>query len=219
MSEPRKPQPPNPKTLKLYLPGEVVESREVFQTQSGEILEWDVKRRVLVPSKKNQKEIITNKRTGKMQMIPSRQFERWMAEHSSVFKEMYHEIEAKGVRMPIVRCKVKCMFYFPDSKNRDLTNKFETIADALVDHGILADDGFKVMNPVTVAGFMCRNRPRTEIYITVIEPGSPDYEWDITSERHEEDRKKDRAERTRIRRIIKKDQESSRSQLYTDPAI
>src|SRR6478736_2221541 len=106
-------QQKNPKTLKLYLPGEVLESREVFQTASGEILEWDVKRRVLVPSKKNQKEIITNKRTGKMQLIPSKQFERWMAEHQPVFKELYHHIEQQGVRMPIVRCKVKVLFYFP----------------------------------------------------------------------------------------------------------
>ena len=164
-----------PKTLKLFLPGEAVERKEVFLTQSGELLEYDVKRKILVPSKKNQKQIVTNPKNGKSYLIGSAQYLRWQKDHEEIFKSFYDKIAAAGVNLPIVRCKIKTLFYFPDSKDRDLSNKFESIADELQKHGIIADDKFKVLKPIELDGWVCRDRPRTEIYITLISPESDEY--------------------------------------------
>lgn len=196
-------QPPQPKVLKLYIPGEVVERTEVFVSESGEVLEYDVVRKILVPSKKNQKQIITNKYNGKKYMIGSRQYLKWQKENSSIFDKFFQDAYAAGVNLPVARCKVKTLFYFPDSKDRDLTNKFDTLADELTSHGIILDDTFKVLKPVHLDGWVCRDRPRTEIYLTVITPDNPDYEWDITSDKHSQKILNRRAVQARIRRIKK----------------
>lgn len=173
--------PPQPKVLKMYIPGEISHRTEVFEAESGEILEYDVSKKTLVPSKKNQKQIITNKYTGKKYIIDSKQYVSWQKYMTPIFREFFDSAYRAGVNLPISRCKVKVLFYFPDSKDRDLTNKFETIADELTAHGILLDDTFKVMKPVHVDGWVCRNRPRTEVYLTIITPECSEYEWDITS--------------------------------------
>ena len=172
----------------------------MFKTEKGEVLEYDITKKILVPSKKNNKEIITNKRTGKMQVVGSRQYIKWQERNKKVFREFHEVLYNKGIKLPLSRCKVKALFYFPDSKKRDLTNKFETIADELVAHGIILDDPFQVLKPIMLDGFVCRERPRTEIYITIIEPGDPGYDWDITSPKFYEDRKKRLAIKAKIRR-------------------
>lgn len=137
-----------------------------------------------------------------MYLVGSRQFQRWKQEMVPVFEKLYNDLVAQGVRMPIYRCKVKAIFYFPDSKDRDLTNKFDTIADELRDHRIIADDKFKVLKPIVLDGFVCRNKPRTEVYITIISPESPEYEWDITSPDYEQKQKARRAVKSKIRRHL-----------------
>lgn len=96
------------------------------------------------------------------------------------------------------------LFYFPDSKKRDLTNKVETINDELVDHKIIFDDDFKVVKPISIDGFVDRCRPRTEIYITILTPECKEYEWDITDDaKYKEGVAKRRALKERIRRAKK----------------
>jgi len=194
-----------PKVLKLYLPGEVSPRKEVFVSESGEIMEYDVVKKLLVPSKKNQKQIISNKHTGKKYIIDSKHYLAWQRSMAPVFESFFNAAHAAGIRLPIARCKAKVLFYFPDSKDRDLTNKFETIADELTAHGILLDDTFKVLKPVHVDGWVCRQRPRTEIYLTVIEPGSDGYEWDITSDDFHQSQRKKKAIQAKIRRRKKKE--------------
>ena len=167
------------------------------------MLEYDVKRSILVPSKKNQKQIVTNPKNGKMYIIGSAQYLKWQKEHDDIFNDFHKRLALDGISLPIARCKVKALFYFPDSKDRDLTNKFDTIADELRSHGIIWDDKFKVLKPVNLDGWVCRNRPRTEVYITIISPDSPEYTWDITSEQHEVNQLARRALQTKMRRAKK----------------
>ena len=191
------------KVLKLYIPGEVVERTEVFVSDAGEVLEYDITRKLLVPSKKNQKQIVTNPRTGKSYIIGSRQYLKWQKDNDDIFTEFATAAYNAGVNLPISRCKAKALFYFPDSKDRDLTNKFDTLADELTSHGIILDDNFKVMKPVHVDGWVCRDRPRTEVYLTVITPDQAEYEWDITSDKHKQQVKDRKAIKAKIRRRIK----------------
>jgi hypothetical protein len=195
--------PIQPKVLKLYIPGEVIERTEVFISESGEVLEYDIVRKMLVPSKKNQKQIVTNSRNGKSYIIGSRQYLKWQKDNNEMFRAFFDSAYADGVNLPISRCKAKALFYFPDSKDRDLTNKFDTLADELTSHGIILDDNFKVLKPVHVDGWVCRNRPRTEVYLTVIPPGHAEYEWDITSDKYLQQQKDRRAIQAKIRRRIK----------------
>lgn len=199
------PDPQQSKVLKLFIPGEVFERTEVYVSASGEVLELDVTRKVLVPSKKNQKQIVTNPHNGKSYIIGSKQYLQWQSDHHKIFSDFFERVHQAGVNMPISRCKAKALFYFPDAKDRDLTNKFDTLADELTSHGIILDDTFKVLKPVHVDGWVCRNRPRTELYLTIITPDSSEYEWDITSGRYNQDQLDRRAMQAKIRRRKKTD--------------
>lgn len=192
-----------PKVLKLYLPGEVVQRTEVFVSESGEVLEYDIVKKLLVPSKKNQKQIVTNPHSGRSYIIGSKQYLKWQKDNDNLFTEFANSAYRAGVNLPIARCKAKALFYFPDSKDRDLTNKFDTLADELTTHGIILDDNFKVLKPVHVDGWVCRDRPRTEIYLTIITADMPEYEWDITSEAHRTAVMQRKAIKAKIRRRIK----------------
>lgn len=191
---------PQPKVLKLYIPGDVGHRTEVFYSESGEVLEYDVARKLLVPSKKNQKQIITNKYNGRKYIIDSKQYVSWQKDVELIFRDFFSSAHAAGINLPISRCKAKVLFYFPDAKDRDLTNKFETIADELTAHGIILDDTFKVLRPVHVDGWVCRNRPRTEVYLTIITPDSSEYDWDVTSPKYAKEQMIKKAIQAKIRR-------------------
>lgn len=201
---------PNPKTLKLVLKGEVPEPDEVHYI-AGEIFTFEHTRKIVVPSKKNQQEIRIIKKIdddGSEKHLPvvqpSAQYQRWYKEHQSVFYSWKrHIIENHGVRCPIMRAKLKILFYFPDSKDRDLGNKAETLYDMLKDTGIIIDDKFKCLKPITLDGWTQRDNPRTELYLTLIEPDSPEYGWDITSSTWHIAQRTRRMLRQRLLRLIK----------------
>lgn len=173
--------------LKLVLRGEVPEPDEIFEI-NGETFIFKNTRKIVVPSKKNQQAIDivpkTNLDTGEVTYVPvphpSAQHQKWTKEHTPIFYAWKRRMIAQGVDIPIMRAKLKILFYFPDSKDRDLGNKAETIYDIMRDTGIIADDKFKVLKPITLDGWTQRDKPRTEIYLTLIEPDSPEYAWDIT---------------------------------------
>ena len=206
--------------LKLVLKGEIVELEEAYQMADGTIIKIDKKKTIVVPSKKNQQVITINQKinedTGVQTLTPvllsSAQHQRWHKENLKVFRDWKTKIELDhGVRIPIVRCKLKILFYFPDSKDRDLGNKAETIYDMLAEKhgvGIIADDKFKVLNPITLKGWVKRDKPRTEIYLSVIEPDSPEYEWDLTDPQWYADQKARRTQLQKIRRDKKRQQDS-----------
>ena len=59
---------------------------------------------------------------------------------------------------------IKATFYAPDKRKADLSNKFESIADLLVDSGLIEDDNWFVLKDVhLVFGGIDRENPRVEI--------------------------------------------------------
>ena len=174
-----------PKTLKLVVKGEVPVSSDFFELPDGSIVEMKRVKAIVVPSKKNQQRIAVNKVTLKPIVMASKQHEEWIKDNFKVFLDFKsHIVEKHQVSLPITRAKIKVLFFFATSADKDLSNKFETIADMLVATGIIATDSFKVLKPLVVDGWVNRARPRTEIYLTILKPleHPKEYEWDITPE-------------------------------------
>lgn len=166
--------------IKIFLPGEVIKQVEQYTFADGRTVSISKKEKLVVPSKKNQQRIAVNKATLKPILLPSAQHQKWEAINLGVFRGVVNQLAIDGMSLPLTRCRLKLLLYFPDSKTRDLGNKLETIADIMKDAGLIMDDDFKVFNPLFVQGWVNRARPRTEIYLTVITPDQADYNWDIT---------------------------------------
>lgn len=113
----------------------------------------------LVPvTKKNSNRILTGRR-GNKYIAPSEQYERY-ARSAGWF---IRPVPPKPIDFPVI---VKCLFYLPDERRRDLTNLLECIDDILVENRVLADDNYKIV--ASHDGSRCfvnREQPRTEIYI------------------------------------------------------
>ena len=97
--------------------------------------------RIVIPllcrSKKNSQEIGINKRTGKRFVRQSDiylQFERDCA----YFLNKY----ARHISTPI---NLKCTFYVPDKRKRDLTNLLNAIQDILVKYKVIEDDNYNIV--------------------------------------------------------------------------
>lgn len=122
--------------------------------------------RITIPlqpiTKKNGSRIVTNKKTGKPFLIPSKKYEEYE-------KACGHFINQKGIKIdyPV---NVKCLYYMPTRRTVDLTNLLEATDDILVKYGVLEDDNFKI-----VAGhdgsrvYVDKDNSRAEIVIEAIE--------------------------------------------------
>jgi len=188
------------KIFKLVLKGEVVADQLEFEMEDGTIVTLDQLRKIVVPSKKNQQRIAVNRKTLKPILIPSKQHQDWYADHQDDFKDFGDKIALAGYSLPITRCKVTVLYYFPDSKERDLISKTETIMDILTDKGIIMDDNFKIAGHLELKGWVKRQQPRTELYLTLFEAGSDELIWDLTSPEYFDQKRLRRNLLTRIRR-------------------
>lgn len=199
------PAPNQPKTLKLVLKGEIEEKEIEITLDDGSFFCFTKKKKIIVPSKKGNQIVGFNSQTQTPFLTSSRKFKEWHSQHLDVFKKWRDKIELENlVRIPIVRAKLKIIFYFPNTIRRDLGNKAETIYDMLTDAGIIADDNFMVLNPITLLGYVKRDNPRTEVYLTIMEPNSPEYEYDLTDPSWEVERKQRILDRQRFRRKLKR---------------
>lgn len=166
------------KTIKIYLAPYVEKVHKEVLNSSGQ--PFISKRYVTVPSKKNQNIPMVSKKTGKPYLKRSQQYATWK-------KIVYPLFEAERIKLlnqgidTIYRCHIKTIFYFPDHIARDLSNKQESIMDALVDSKIIFDDRVQVCNKPYPEGYICKDRPRTEIYIHIVSPEDPEYNIDKTN--------------------------------------
>jgi Holliday junction resolvase RusA-like endonuclease len=118
-----------------------------------------------VPSKKNSKRIIRIK--GRPMIISSADYIKWEKE---AVKDIKTQVDIKA---PIKCCDLCVGFSFPDNRRCDLSNKFESIADALVKAGVIEDDCWQVVRSINVFQF---DTKRHGAYIAIIErneDGSP----------------------------------------------
>jgi len=164
--------------IKIYLAPTRLVKLKKCKNSNGEVFSHE--QYVTVPSKKNQQTPIVSKTTGNSFIKQSDQYIKWKKIVIPIFDKEYERIALKGHNLPLIRCTVKIIFYFPNKIPRDVTNKGEAIMDALVSSRIIYDDKMQVSNKVYYEGYICKNQPRTEIYIKPIEPNSPEYEIDKT---------------------------------------
>lgn len=110
-----------------------------------------------IPSKKNSKRRVVNSRG--VFMVPSKNHQEW---HEAAM----WEVKAQKPNMGISRCEVMMVFHMPDNRKADLTNKAESVMDLLVDAGVLVDDSWQVVAPMTLNGFLDKKSPGVEIIIS-----------------------------------------------------
>lgn len=110
-------------------------------------------------SKKNSQRIITNRKTGRIMILPSKKYKEYEEAAGAFISRPEKPID--------FACNVKCIFYMPTRRKCDLTNLLEAIDDVLVKYGILEDDNYTI-----IAGHdgsrVCydKENPRTEIEIS-----------------------------------------------------
>ena len=112
-------------------------------------------------TKKNSMRMVTNKKTGRVFPIPSKQY------------ETYKKLFLSQVRRPKTTIdqpvNVQAVYYMPTRHRVDITNLLSATHDLLVDAGVLEDDNSKIV--VGVDGsrvFYDKLNPRVEIEITEV---------------------------------------------------
>lgn len=107
-----------------------------------------------VPSKKNSKQ-----RTWKM-LISSKSYQE---REKKQLKELKKQVDPLGIAEGV---KVKYIFYMPDNRVADLSNKVESINDLFVKYGLIKDDNRKILNELyIVCSWVDKENPRVEIEI------------------------------------------------------
>lgn len=121
---------------------------------------------VIIPvhpvTKKNSQQIITNPKTGRPFIIPSKQFRDFEKECKPYMLQIKNEIGQ--IKYPV---NIQCVFYVSKRLKYDLTNLLEAIDDVLVNYGILLDDNRDILASHDGSRvFHDKFNPRIEIEIT-----------------------------------------------------
>ena len=97
--------------------------------------------RIVIPllcrSKKNSEEICINRRTGK-RFIKQSELYLTFERDCAYFLKRY----AGHITTPI---NLKCLFYVPDKRRRDLTNLLNAMQDILIKYDVIADDNYNIV--------------------------------------------------------------------------
>jgi len=112
-------------------------------------------------TKKNSQQILTNKATGRSFISPSKVFTDYEK------AALWYVPRGKRIDFPV---SVKYLFYMPTLRPCDASNLIEAADDVLVKAGLLADDNYTIVNNHDGTRVLYdKERPRTEIYIEVVE--------------------------------------------------
>lgn len=107
-----------------------------------------------IPSKKNSKQ-----RTGK-KLISSKDY---LKREENQLTELKSQTSPLEIAEPV---RVKYIFYMPDNRVADLSNKVESINDLLVKYWLLTDDNRKIINEMYIAcNGVDKANPRVEVEI------------------------------------------------------
>lgn len=111
-------------------------------------------------TKKNSQQILTNKKTGRPFIMPSKKYKEYEGKAAWYLRPRPpHPISCA--------VNVKCIFYMPTRRRTDLNNLLEAVTDMLVTAKILDDDHYGIV--ASHDGSRCfvdKDNPRTEITIT-----------------------------------------------------
>ena len=114
-------------------------------------------------SKKNSQQILTNPKTGRPFIMPSKKYKEYEKD------AMWFIPKGETINKPV---NVKCLFYMPTRRKCDLGNMQEAILDVMVKAGLLADDNYSIVQSMDGSRVLYdKSNPRTEVYITDAEEG------------------------------------------------
>lgn len=106
-----------------------------------------------IPSLKNSKIMVCRGRVP--MLLPSLKYKEWHKDAS---------LQLLGVQKIPCSVPVKATFFVPDARKGDLSNKWESVGDLLVDNEIIEDDNWTVIGDLRlVYGGIDRDKPRVEI--------------------------------------------------------
>ena len=92
----------------------------------------------------------------KLYIQSSKKHEEWLKASIPIITDQQHVWQKKyakyGLVFPLTDVSVKVYHYWSDDRKRDLSNKFDTIADMLVDAQVIADDSWQVMDTISSEG-------------------------------------------------------------------
>lgn len=109
-------------------------------------------------TKKNSMRMVTNKKTGRVFPIPSKQFVEYQKLFLSQVKRPKQTID-----QPV---NVQAVYYMPTRHRVDITNLLSATHDLLVDAGVLEDDNSKIVVGVDGSRVLYdKEHPRVEITI------------------------------------------------------
>ena len=110
-------------------------------------------------TKKNSQQILTNRRTGRPFIAPSRQYKKY-EQAATWYLTPKPKAPLSG------RYNIRLLFYMPTRRKVDKTNLESAIMDVLVDAKILADDNRNIVAATDgTRVYYDKENPRTEIYI------------------------------------------------------
>ena len=113
-------------------------------------------------TKKNSQRIVTNPRTKRPMILPSKQYKEFEAAASK-----YIKAPAEPISKPV---NVRCLYYMQNARACDLTNLMEATHDILVKHKVLTDDNSKVIYAVDGSRvYSDKLSPRTEVFIEEVD--------------------------------------------------
>lgn len=115
-----------------------------------------------IPSKKNSKSAFVIH--GRAMIVGNPAYTKWSKEAANqVIDQKIREI---GQHFPIAPQTVRFMLFAPDARKGDLSNKWESVADLLVDCGVFEDDNWEILNDIVLQfGGIDRENPRVELLI------------------------------------------------------
>lgn len=113
---------------------------------------------LLCRSKKNSQQILYNKYTNKPFISQGKLYKQFEAECGYYLIKHRYKID-----YPI---NLKCTFYVPDKRQRDIVNLLNAIQDILVKYEVIADDNYNIVNSVDGSRIIYRKeKPETIIEI------------------------------------------------------
>lgn len=113
------------------------------------------------PSKKNNKRIVTNKKTGKPFIISSERHNSW--EENALFELKQQFDGYKVTQYPIT---LTAIFYNGSKRRKDLDNQISSVLDVLVKAEVLEDDNVNFIDSLQIQyGGVDKEAPRVEIFL------------------------------------------------------
>lgn len=114
-------------------------------------------------TKKNSQQILTNSKTGKPFVMPSKQYKAY--EKQAIW--YLRPTPEKPIGQPV---NVRMEFYMPTRRRVDMVNLQESCLDVLVEAGILEDDNCNIVAGMDGSRvYYDKSNPRTEIIISLLE--------------------------------------------------